>query len=175
MSDEEIGYADAMAELESILDSLEDDDLDVDLLASRVERASTLIQLCRDRIGAARVQVEKVVASLDSDRPRRPRRDPRGGARPGRPHPRARRGRGVSDTPPQISGVAVRVDAALGRMLDEERARWSSYDPDLEVPLAALADFVAGGGKRIRPAYCHWGWVTAGGDPQGDGAVAGAC
>ncbi len=67
MSDEEIGYADAMAELESILDSLEDDDLDVDLLASRVERASTLIQLCRDRIGAARVQVEKVVASLDSD------------------------------------------------------------------------------------------------------------
>lgn len=67
MSDEQIGYADAMAELESILDSLEDDDLDVDLLASRVERASTLIQLCRDRIGAARVQVEKVVASLDSN------------------------------------------------------------------------------------------------------------
>ncbi len=81
----------------------------------------------------------------------------------------------MSDTPPQISGVAVRVDAALGRMLDEERARWSSYDPDLEVPLAALADFVAGGGKRIRPAYCHWGWVTAGGDPHGDGAVAGGC
>ena len=67
MSDPEIGYADAMAELESILDDLEDDDLDVDVLASRVERASTLITLCRDRIGAARVQVEKVVASLDAD------------------------------------------------------------------------------------------------------------
>ena len=66
MSDPEIGYADAMAELESILDDLEDDDLDVDVLASRVERASTLITLCRDRIGAARVQVEKVVASLDA-------------------------------------------------------------------------------------------------------------
>ena len=62
----EIGYADAMAELESILDDLEDDDLDVDVLASRVERASTLISLCRDRIGSARVQVEKVVASLDA-------------------------------------------------------------------------------------------------------------
>jgi exodeoxyribonuclease VII small subunit len=60
-----IGYADAMAELEAILDDLEDDDLDVDLLASRVERASTLIQVCRDRIGAAKVQVERVVASLD--------------------------------------------------------------------------------------------------------------
>lgn len=62
----ELGYADAMAELESILDDLEDDDLDVDVLASRVERASTLITLCRDRIGAARVQVEKIVASLDA-------------------------------------------------------------------------------------------------------------
>jgi exodeoxyribonuclease VII small subunit len=65
----DIGYADAMAELESILDDLEDDDLDVDVLASRVERASTLITLCRDRIGAARVQVEKVVASLDATIP----------------------------------------------------------------------------------------------------------
>jgi len=66
MSDsEEIGYADAMTELEQILDDLEDDDLDVDALATKVERASTLIQLCRDRIGAARLQVEKVVASLD--------------------------------------------------------------------------------------------------------------
>ncbi|MEM9464035.1 MAG: exodeoxyribonuclease VII small subunit [Actinomycetota bacterium] len=59
------GYAEAMQELETILDDLEDDDLDVDVLASKVERASTLIQLCRDRIGAARIQVERVVASLD--------------------------------------------------------------------------------------------------------------
>lgn len=72
MSDAEIGYADAMAELESILDDLEDDDLDVDVLAARVERASSLITLCRDRIGAARVQVEKVVASLDAAGPADP-------------------------------------------------------------------------------------------------------
>lgn len=69
MDQSDIGYADAMAELESILDDLEDDDLDVDVLASRVERASALITLCRDRIGAARVQVEKVVASLDATIP----------------------------------------------------------------------------------------------------------
>ena len=67
MSDEEqIGYAEAMRELEEILDALEDDDLDVDVLAANVERASALIQLCRDRIGNARIQVEKVVASLDA-------------------------------------------------------------------------------------------------------------
>ena len=66
---DDIGYADAMSELEAILDDLEDDDLDVDILATKVERASTLIQLCRDRIGAARVQVERVVASLDDASP----------------------------------------------------------------------------------------------------------
>lgn len=70
MSDsEEVGYADAMAELEAILEDLEDDDLDVDVLATKVERASTLIQVCRDRIGAARVQVERVVASLEGEDP----------------------------------------------------------------------------------------------------------
>ena len=61
-----IGYADAMSELEQILRDLEGDDLDVDMLASRVERASLLIGLCRTRIGAARVQVERVVVTLDS-------------------------------------------------------------------------------------------------------------
>ena len=65
--DESIGYADAMAELDRILRDLEGDDLDVDMLASRVERASFLIGLCRKRIGAARVQVERVVANLDSE------------------------------------------------------------------------------------------------------------
>ena len=54
-----------MDELEVILEDLEGDDLDVDVLAAKVERASTLINLCRTRIGAARVQVERVVASLE--------------------------------------------------------------------------------------------------------------
>ena len=62
---ETIGYAAAMDELEVILEDLEGDDLDVDVLAAKVERASTLINLCRTRIGAARVQVERVVASLE--------------------------------------------------------------------------------------------------------------
>jgi len=60
-----IGYADAMSELEEILDHLEGDDLDVDALATRVERASQLIEVCRARINKARVQVESVVAELE--------------------------------------------------------------------------------------------------------------
>jgi exodeoxyribonuclease VII small subunit len=62
----EPGYSDALAELEGILADLEDDGIDIDLLGEKVARATTLIRLCRDRITAARVQVERVVADLDS-------------------------------------------------------------------------------------------------------------
>ncbi|HEX7095586.1 MAG TPA: exodeoxyribonuclease VII small subunit [Acidimicrobiales bacterium] len=62
----ETGYADALAELERILADLEDDGIDIDLLGEKVARATELIRLCRDRITAARVQVERVVAELDT-------------------------------------------------------------------------------------------------------------
>ena len=59
------GYAEAMAELEEILDELEGDHLDVDVLAERVRRASELLTTCRDRIARAQADVDKIVADLD--------------------------------------------------------------------------------------------------------------
>ena len=64
-----IGYADAVAELEEILAVLERDDLDIDVLGPQVERAATLIRLCRDRIAGARLVVERIVADLDDAAP----------------------------------------------------------------------------------------------------------
>lgn len=64
---DEPGYAAAMAELEQILEELEGEDPDVDVLADRVERAATLIEICRRRIAGAGIQVERVVATLESD------------------------------------------------------------------------------------------------------------
>ena len=61
------GYAEALAELEAILDELEDDSLDVDLLATRVARAAELIARCRDLIDGARLEVERIVTSFDDD------------------------------------------------------------------------------------------------------------
>jgi exodeoxyribonuclease VII small subunit len=58
----EIGYAEALEELESILESLEEDDVDVDELAERVQRASELIELCRERIGKAKLRIEEVLS-----------------------------------------------------------------------------------------------------------------
>ena len=63
--EEEIGYAEALKELEKILAELERTDVDVDVLASRVERASELIRLCRDRIGNAKLQIDNVVNGLE--------------------------------------------------------------------------------------------------------------
>lgn len=58
------GYAQAIAELEQILERLERTDVDVDVLAEQVRRAAELIAFCRDRIGAARLQIDQVVADL---------------------------------------------------------------------------------------------------------------
>jgi exodeoxyribonuclease VII small subunit len=59
------GYARALDELDEILRELEGTDVDVDRLADRVARATELIALCRDRIGAARLRIDDVIADLD--------------------------------------------------------------------------------------------------------------
>jgi exodeoxyribonuclease VII small subunit len=62
---EAIGYTDALTELEEILDRLEGTDVDVDELGSSVKRAASLIEVCRRRLDAARLEVERVVAGLE--------------------------------------------------------------------------------------------------------------
>lgn len=64
-ANDDLGYADALAELEEILDQLEDDAIDVDVLSAKVERAAELIRLCRGRIRDAQLSVEEIVADLD--------------------------------------------------------------------------------------------------------------
>ena len=46
---DDIGYADAVAELDRILDQLDDDGIDIDVLSELVERAAHLITVCRGR------------------------------------------------------------------------------------------------------------------------------
>ena len=81
----------------------------------------------------------------------------------------------MSDAPRQLTEVADRTTAALEAIFAAEIATWRDLDPMIERPLTDLAEFVGGGGKRIRPAYCYWGFITGGGDPTGDAALAGCC
>jgi geranylgeranyl diphosphate synthase type I len=68
--------------------------------------------------------------------------------------------------PASLAGVAGRVEARIDSLLRAERARWASVDPGLDQPLAWLQQLVMAGGKRLRPAFCHWAFVGAGGDPD---------
>jgi exodeoxyribonuclease VII small subunit len=68
----DIGYAEALAELEAILEEIDADSVDIDVLAGRVRRAAELLRVCRSRIGAARLEVEQVVAELDASDPTDP-------------------------------------------------------------------------------------------------------
>ena len=65
----EPGYGEAMEELEAILAELEGDDLDVDVLAARVQRASELLKTCRARIVRAQQDVDRIVADLEDVEP----------------------------------------------------------------------------------------------------------
>lgn len=72
--------------------------------------------------------------------------------------------RSAVPTPPSLLQVADLVEARLTTLLDDEIARWSDLTTDLAEPLEALRSLVMAGGKRLRPAFCFWGFVGAGGD-----------
>jgi exodeoxyribonuclease VII small subunit len=62
---DEISYTDALAELESILSAIEEEQVDVDDLALKVKRSAELIRLCRSRIEAATIEVEAIVDEME--------------------------------------------------------------------------------------------------------------
>jgi exodeoxyribonuclease VII small subunit len=64
---EPAGYAEAMREVEAILSELDSNTIDVDVLSTKVERASYLISWCNDRISAAQMTVDNLVADLSVD------------------------------------------------------------------------------------------------------------
>jgi len=60
--------------------------------------------------------------------------------------------------------VAGRVEDRLDGLLRDETARWAALSADLVAPLESLRQLVMAGGKRLRPAFCFWGYLAAGGD-----------
>ena len=62
--------------------------------------------------------------------------------------------------------IADRVAGRLDEFLTPELARWSAFEPSLRDPMAEIRRLVLSGGKRLRPAFCHWAFVGLGGDPD---------
>ena len=60
-------YNEAIQELETILRSLETDQVDVDDLTARAERSAELIRLCRHKLRHAEASLDRVFESLDEE------------------------------------------------------------------------------------------------------------
>lgn len=76
----------------------------------------------------------------------------------------------MTGPPEHLDTIARRIEGHLDAILGAERRRWQEVDADLAAPLATLHHFVCQGGKRLRPAFVHWGFMAAGGNPADEEA-----
>ncbi|MGH8833595.1 MAG: polyprenyl synthetase family protein [Actinomycetes bacterium] len=73
----------------------------------------------------------------------------------------------------EANGLRGRIDAALDRFVAAQQVVLDAIGPELEPVLGALQDLLHNGGKRLRPAFCYWGWRGAGA-PDGAEIIAAA-
>ena len=60
-----ISYNEAMAEVEEILENIENEELDVDDLAEKVKRVSVLLKICKDKLLKTNEQVEQILKEME--------------------------------------------------------------------------------------------------------------
>lgn len=65
--------------------------------------------------------------------------------------------------PLDVADLRARVQAVVDRVLREQGAILTSLGDDLS-PLADSLNGLLSGGKRLRPAFCYWGWRGAASD-----------
>jgi geranylgeranyl diphosphate synthase type I len=73
-----------------------------------------------------------------------------------------------------LDAARVPVDDVLGRFLADALARLDDLDPALADVAAPAVELVLSGGKRLRPAFVHWGARAAGGEADERVHTAGA-
>jgi geranylgeranyl diphosphate synthase, type I len=66
----------------------------------------------------------------------------------------------IADDP--LSALRPRVQQVLDDFLAEQREALAQIGPEL-MPLVDIGGDLLHGGKRLRPAFCYWGWRGAGG------------
>ena len=55
-------YEDSIKELESIVRRMDNDELDIDTLATQLKRAQTLIKSCRDKLTKTDEEIKSILA-----------------------------------------------------------------------------------------------------------------
>lgn len=65
MEREKLSYAEAMNELESIVERVEQNAMDIDDLTERLKRAQELVKFCRERLLKTEEEVKSILSSDD--------------------------------------------------------------------------------------------------------------
>ena len=65
MAKEEFKYEEAVRQLESIVEKLENDELDIDSMSENLKKAQKLIKLCKDKLTKTDDEINKI---LDKDK-----------------------------------------------------------------------------------------------------------
>ncbi|RPI36373.1 MAG: exodeoxyribonuclease VII small subunit [Nitrospiraceae bacterium] len=60
----QLTYSQALTELEEILNEIESEEINVDLLAEKVKRASYLIKFCKGKLRNTEEEVKKVLSEI---------------------------------------------------------------------------------------------------------------
>jgi exodeoxyribonuclease VII small subunit len=63
----EIKYGEAIKEIEEILNKIENEELDVDDLTSKVQRVSELLSICKKKLHNTEEEVEKILKDIETD------------------------------------------------------------------------------------------------------------
>ena len=61
--EKELKYEAAMAELQSIVRKMENDELDIDQIAEQLKRAQELIKLCKDKLTKTDAKIKKILTN----------------------------------------------------------------------------------------------------------------
>ncbi|MDD2381070.1 MAG: exodeoxyribonuclease VII small subunit [Mariniphaga sp.] len=65
MTTKKVTYNEAVAEIEAILEKIENEEPDVDELAEKVKRVSVLLKLCKDKLLKTNEQVEQILKEME--------------------------------------------------------------------------------------------------------------
>jgi len=61
----QIGYAEAIAEIEETIAKIEGEELDVDEITQKVKRVSFLLTLCREKLRNTEAEVDKILKEME--------------------------------------------------------------------------------------------------------------
>lgn len=65
MTTKKVTYNEAILEIEAILEKIENEELDVDELAEKVKRVSTLLKICKNKLTKTNEQVEQILKEME--------------------------------------------------------------------------------------------------------------